>query len=62
MPTQATVNAGDIFSSLRIPDAIKDLPKFDGNPRLLYEFINNVEDILLHITGADNTNSIESYT
>lgn len=25
-----------IFDSLRLPDAVKDLPKFDGNPRLLY--------------------------
>lgn len=45
----------DIFNSLRIPDAIKDLPRFDGNPRLLHEFINNVEEILLHIRGADGT-------
>lgn len=52
---QRTVNSNDIFNSLRIPDAIKDLPKFDGNPRLLHEFISNVEEILLHIRGADNT-------
>lgn len=45
----------DIFNSLRIPDAIKDLPKFDGNSRLLHEFINNVEEILLYIRGTDNT-------
>lgn len=51
-PTQTNI---DIFNSLRIPDAIKDLPKFDGNPRLLNEFINNVEEILLYIRGSDNT-------
>lgn len=45
----------DIFNSLRIPDAIKDLPKFDGNPRLLNDFLNNVEEILLYIRGTDNT-------
>lgn len=45
----------DIFTSLRIPDAIKDLPKYDGNPRQLYEFITNVEEILNHIRGTDNT-------
>lgn len=45
----------DIFNSLRIPDAIKDLPKFDGNQKLLYEFLNNVEEILLYIRGTDNT-------
>lgn len=45
----------DLFNSLRIPDAIKDLPHFNGNPRLLYEFINNVEEILLYIQSADST-------
>ncbi|GBP15562.1 Retrovirus-related Gag polyprotein from transposon opus [Eumeta japonica] len=45
----------DVFQSLRIPDAIKQLPTFDGNPRLLYEFINNVEEILLFIRGTDKT-------
>lgn len=45
----------DIFNSLRIPDAIKDLPRFDGNARLLNEFVNNVEEILLYIRGTDNT-------
>lgn len=55
-PRSSGENAhNDIFNSLRIPDAIKDLPKFDGNPRLLHEFINNVEEILLHIRGADGT-------
>lgn len=49
------VNQVEIFNSLRIPDAIKDLPKFDGNPRLLYEFLNNVEEILLYIRGTDKT-------
>lgn len=48
-------NQIDIFNSLRIPDAIKDLPKFDGNSKLLYEFLNNVEEILLYIRGTDNT-------
>lgn len=53
--TQQTTSNIDIFNSLRIPDAIKDLPKYDGNPRLLHEFITNVEEILLHIKGADTT-------
>lgn len=38
--------AMDVFHSLRIPDAVKDLPTFDGNPRLLYDFLTNVEEIL----------------
>lgn len=45
----------DIFQALRVPDAIKDLPKFDGNPRLLFEFIHNVEEILSLIPHADGT-------
>ena len=37
-----TAKITEVFSHLRIPDAIKDVPQFDGNPRLLYDFINNV--------------------
>lgn len=48
-------SANAIFNSLRIPDAIKDLPRFDGDQRLLHEFINNVEEILLHLRGIDGT-------
>lgn len=33
----------NILDSLRITDATKDLPKFDRNPRLLYEFISNAD-------------------
>lgn len=53
--TQPTANNIDIFNSLRIPDAVKDLPKFDGNQRLLFEFISNVEEILHLAKDADNT-------
>lgn len=42
----ATITTVDIFNSLRVPDVIKDLPKFEGNPRLLFDFIQNVEEIL----------------
>ena len=44
----------DIFNNLRIPDAIKDLPTFNGNPRLLYDFLNNVQEILDIIPNTDN--------
>lgn len=44
-----------IFESLKIPDAVKDLPNFEGNPRLLYDFINNVEEILIHLSGLNQT-------
>lgn len=53
-PSGSNINQ-DIFHSLRIPDAVKDLPHFDGNPRMLYEFLNNVEEILLYVRGADRT-------
>ena len=50
-----TDSTTDLFNTLRIPDAIKDLPRYDGNPRLLFEFINNVEEILICIKSTDNT-------
>lgn len=43
---QTTVTSLDVFNSLTILDAIKDLPKYDGNPRLLFDFIDNVDEIL----------------
>lgn len=51
--TAAAVAQLDIFQSLRIPDAIKQLPTFIGNPRLHHEFINNVKEILLFIMRTD---------
>lgn len=42
-----------IFNSLRIPDVVKDLPNFDGNPRTLYDFLSNVEEILTILNLAD---------
>lgn len=53
IPTAPDVNA--IFQSLRIPDAIKDLPLYDGNPRSLYDFIKNVEEILVLLPQIDGT-------
>lgn len=44
------------FDSLSVPDAVKDLPQFDENPRLLYEFLTNVEEILGYLIGIDGTN------
>jgi len=51
----STPNVSDIFNSLRIPDAVKDLPSFDGNPRTLFEFLDNAEEILSLIPDADGT-------
>lgn len=48
-------NAQEIFDSLRIPDVIKDLQTFDGNPKFLPDFLKNVEEILLFIRNTDGT-------
>lgn len=37
------------LSELKIPDAVKDLPTYDGNKNTLFDFIANVEDILVII-------------
>lgn len=50
-----TIAMNEIISALKIPDAIKSLPTFSGNPRLLYDFINNVEEILEIIAPTNNT-------
>lgn len=39
-------NGSDVFKNLRIPDAIKDLPTYEGSRHTLFEFIENVEEIL----------------
>lgn len=45
-PPTGTVSVMEVFNSLRIPDAIKDLPQFNGNPRLLFDFLDNCNEIL----------------
>lgn len=52
---QNTVSSVDVVNSLRVPDAIKDLPKFDGNPRLLFDFLDNVDEILSLIQVTSGT-------
>lgn len=49
------VTPSDVFNNLRVPDAIKDLPVFDGNSRLLFDFLDNVEEILSLIAVTNNT-------
>jgi len=51
----------DVYNALKIPDAIKDLPKFNGNPRLLFEFITNVEEILSILQQIENTPTNKIY-
>lgn len=52
--TNMTTQSVDVFNALKIPDAIKDLPKYNGNPRLLYDFISNVEEILSIVQQTNN--------
>lgn len=47
--------ADKIIKALKIPDAIKDLPNFDGNPRLLFEFIDNVNELVKACQEANGT-------
>jgi len=45
----------EVFNSLRIPDAIKFLPVYEGNPKALNEFIVIVEEILIIKKGTEMT-------
>lgn len=49
------VSTVDLVNSLTVPDAIKDVPKFDGNPRLLFDFLDNVDEILKLIQVENET-------
>jgi len=49
------ISPQDICLSLKIPDGIRDLTPYDGDPTTLNEFINNIEEILLLIRGTDKT-------
>lgn len=48
-------NQADLYSALKIPDPIRFLPPYDGNPKNLSDFINNVEEILIDIRETDKT-------
>ncbi|XP_017050151.1 uncharacterized protein LOC108094205 [Drosophila ficusphila] len=54
-PNNAVVNPAELFSSMRIPDPIRFLPPYSGDPFTLNEFITNVEEIILMIRGTDQT-------
>jgi len=54
-PPLPLISPQDICQSLKIPDGIRYLIPYDGNPATLNDFINNVEEILLLITGTDKT-------
>jgi len=41
-PVNTSINSAEVYASLRIPDAIKFLPGYNGDSKLLSDFINNV--------------------
>ncbi|KAM8702615.1 hypothetical protein ACLKA7_001951 [Drosophila subpalustris] len=45
----------DIMGTFKLADVIKSMPPYEGSVTGLYEFINNVEDMLMLIRGADQT-------
>jgi len=53
--SSAVVNHADLLASMKIPDVIRFLPPYSGDPFALNEFINNVEEIILMIRGTDQT-------
>ena len=52
---EAPVTFEFLMNSLKIPDAIKSLPEFNGNARLLFDFVSNVEEILGIIEAAEGS-------
>ncbi|XP_017076554.1 uncharacterized protein LOC108111546 [Drosophila eugracilis] len=51
----AMVNHAEVYASMKIPDPIKSLPPYSGDPFTLNEFIENVEEIILMIRTTDQT-------
>lgn len=45
-PEQLATRINSTLDKFRIPDAIKNIPNFEGNSRLLFDFIENCEEIL----------------
>lgn len=48
-------NPISIFDNLRVPEPIRDLPLYDGNPNTLNSFITLVDQILSVIPGSQNS-------
>jgi len=47
--------SGDFLGSFKLTDVIKGMTYYEGSKEELYEFINNVEEMLMLIRGADQT-------
>ncbi|KAM8701508.1 hypothetical protein ACLKA7_000101 [Drosophila subpalustris] len=44
--------SGDFLGAFKLTDVIKGMPTYEGSKEELYEFINNVEEMLMLIRGA----------
>lgn len=53
--SSATTPVVEMLNALKIPDGIKTLPTFEGNPKLLFDFIQNVEEILEIVKELENS-------
>ncbi|EDW49150.1 GM22059 [Drosophila sechellia] len=49
------INPVESVAAMKIPDIIRYLPTYSGDPLTLNEFINNVEEVILMIRGTDQT-------
>lgn len=45
----------NLFATTRVPDVIRDLPNFDGNPNHLYGFINRIDTIIKVIPNVSDS-------
>lgn len=53
--SQMFQQAEKVLKSMQTPQAIRELPIFDGNPVKLYSFIRSVEHLTPFLTALDNT-------
>lgn len=53
--SEIVITPADIFNSLCVPNAIKDLLKFNGNSRLLLDFLDNVNESLYLNSSTSGT-------
>lgn len=56
LQSQQPSQSSQAYETLKIPDAVKDLPTFNGNPRQLNDFLENVEEILRILANIDGSN------
>lgn len=48
-----TIEIADITNTLRVPDVIKDWPQLEFKFKLLFKFINNVQEALSRVSCTE---------